>query len=71
MPINRKTWFSFIILSIFSAAVWFYFTYPQLSFIQLTIDRPKALAIAEDFIKNDREIDLTGYRHAVVFAVAK
>ena len=70
MLINRKTWILFITLSIFSAIVWFYLTYPQLSFINLSIDRPRALAIAKNYITQERGIDLTGYRHAVVFAVA-
>lgn len=68
--IPRKTWLQFFAFSFLAVVVWFCFTYPQLTFINLSIDRPRAVEIARRFMIRDRGIspaDLASYQHAAIF----
>ena len=68
--IPRKTWLQFFAFSFLAVGIWFCFTYPQLLFINLSIDRPRAVEIARRFMIWDRGIspaDLALYQHAAIF----
>ena len=51
MPINRNTWLIFILLSVISLGFFALLTYPQLSFINLSIDRQQAIELAKDYLQ--------------------
>lgn len=71
MFVTRKAWFRFIFFALIAFAIWAKFTLPKISFINLSIDKPSALKIAKDHLADEKGIDLTPYRHAVVFSVAR
>jgi membrane protease YdiL (CAAX protease family) len=64
---TKKSWTIFGIFSIVSLIVWYCFTYPHFSFLDLSINRSKALSIAQDFLKNEQRETLDNYDSAVVF----
>jgi len=67
MTISSKSLWSFIAAAVLSAAVWFIFTYPQLSFINLSVGRKQALEIAEGYMR-ERGFDPDTYQHATIFS---
>jgi len=50
MKLSRLTWFSFLLLSFFSLFVWLKLSYPQLTFVKLTVDRAEALQRAHNYL---------------------
>ncbi len=68
MPIPRRTWFIFFCFSLLSLAIWFWFRYPQLVFLNLSVNRENALKIAKDYLKA-RDVPITGYQTAIVFQI--
>ena len=64
--LSFKEWFLFILLAIFSLWLWYKFSYPEFKFVNLSIERKKALEIAKDYLKS-QGINLKDYRWAVVF----
>src|SRR3989338_2917536 len=67
MKIKYRTWCLFAFLALASIAVWLRFSYPQFSFIDFSVDRAKALKIAERYLTATRNKDISTYRKAVVF----
>ncbi len=66
MSINRVTWTIFFFLSLFSLGLWFLLTYPQLEFVNFSVDRNKAVQIAENYL-SERGVDPQGFLRAAVF----
>lgn len=66
MNITPKNWIIFIILACFSAVLWFLFSYPQLSFINLSIQRTDAINIASSYLKN-QGVNPSEYKTTAVF----
>jgi len=66
MNISKKTWFIFTVLAIAGIAAWFKFSYPQFSFVDLSIDRNKANLIAESYLASSG-VKTRDYKKAVVF----
>ncbi|HOW36345.1 MAG TPA: CPBP family intramembrane metalloprotease [Candidatus Omnitrophota bacterium] len=58
----------FAILTLGSLAAWFKFSYPQFSFVDLTVDRAAALKAAETYLFKERNISGEGYRRAIIFS---
>lgn len=51
MPfIPKRTWLLFSALALLGAAIWYRYTLPQLSFIDLSVDRDQAAQIATDYL---------------------
>ena len=65
---SSRTTLRFLLASLISMAVWFQFTYPQLSLINLSVGRNQALAIATKYLQDERGVDLKNYRHATIFS---
>jgi hypothetical protein len=66
--ISNKEWLFFIIVAIFSFGLWFKFSYPQFSFVDLSVDRKRALLAAESYL-NILGVDTKPYLKSVVFKV--
>lgn len=66
MKISRASLTTFILLSAVSIAVWFRFTYPQLAFLNFSVGRPQALAIAKDYLA-EHGYGVSSYRSAAIF----
>ncbi len=66
MKIPRLSWITFFLLSFISLIVWFKFSYPQLSFINLSVDRKEALSIAQDYLHKRGEEEFR-WNSAIVF----
>lgn len=67
MNIRRSTYIFIVVCAILSAAVWFKFTYPRFSNIDLSINRSQAVQIASAYIRNKERVDLSAYKMAVIF----
>lgn len=63
----KPPWLKFFLLALISVLVWGIFTYPQFAFIDLTVDRAQASAIAKNFLKQHKGIDPATFQHAIVF----
>src|SRR4051812_20436370 len=63
-----RTLLLFFIFALLSTAIWFKLTYPQLSFINLSVTRNQALKIAQQYLKEERGVDLKNYNRATVFS---
>ncbi|MCR4337365.1 MAG: CPBP family intramembrane metalloprotease [Candidatus Omnitrophica bacterium] len=70
MRISPRSWLFFIVLSVVSFLIWYRFTYPTFSFVDLSIDRASALKTAEDYLRQEKGEDPTTYLHAVVMGVS-
>jgi len=70
MPLSKQTWLKFILVALLSVFVWIVFTYPQFAFIDLSVDRSRAIAVAKNFLKQEQGVDPARYRHALVFQEA-
>lgn len=66
MKLQKHLWIVYTLCALLSAYSWFVFTYPQLTFINLTVDRNTALKIANEYVSSI-EPDLHEYKHAVTF----
>ena len=67
MKISYKSWLFLSILSCISIFIWFKFTFPQLSFIDLSVDRTEAVTIAKEFLQQQNK-DVHTHRIAAVFS---
>lgn len=67
MEISRKTWSCFFLVALLSVAIWYKFTYPQFSFIDLSVDRAKASQIARGYLTRERGVNVNQYKQATVF----
>lgn len=65
MPITRRQWLRFGILAAFSLSFWFALSYPQLTFIDLSIKRQDAFAVAERYLQA-KEVNPGEYYSAAV-----
>jgi hypothetical protein len=70
MTIKKKHWLWILTFTLLGSLSWFRFTYPQFAFIQLSVDRPKALAIAKDFLIQKEQINASSYKTATIFGLA-
>lgn len=64
--ISLKEWLVLIIAAIVSLGLWFKFSYPQFSFVDLSLDRKEAVARAENFLRQ-RGVETNTYLKAAVF----
>lgn len=64
----KINWIGYVAFSLISLLVWFKFSYPFLSFVDLSINRTQALNIAQNYLAKDKGIDLSNYKSAVIFA---
>lgn len=62
-----RLYLRFFLAACLSMAVWWQFSYPQLSIINLSIHRNTALQIAEAFLAKEQKINPKDYLHAIVF----
>lgn len=69
MRIKRNTWIIFFVLSLVSLSVWYKFSYPRLSFVDLSVNRSQALQLAKNYLREEREIDPSKYKTAIVFEI--
>ena len=65
--LSFKEWFVLVISVCISFALWFKFSYPQFSFVDLSVDRHQAIAKAESFLQA-RGVATDSYLKAVVFS---
>ncbi|MBU0469225.1 MAG: CPBP family intramembrane metalloprotease [Candidatus Omnitrophica bacterium] len=68
MRITKKSQFSFFLLSLISLAIWFKLSYPQLAFVNLSIDRKQAVQVAKDYLK-EINVDSSAFSNAAIFGV--
>ena len=64
---SKKTWLIFFVVAFLSVLVWTYFTYPQLHFVDLSVDRSRARKIARDYLRETLKVNPDRYTHAIVF----
>ena len=68
MKISRLTWLLFISISIISLSLWFRFSYPQLAFTNLSIDRNQALQMAKNYLK-ENNINPSEFKSTTIFEI--
>ncbi|MCA9400915.1 MAG: hypothetical protein KC713_04770, partial [Candidatus Omnitrophica bacterium] len=66
-PYSKKTWTTFIALSLMAMAFWFYYKYPTLAFVDLSVDRQTAQNIADQYLISTG-VDVEEYTSAIVFS---
>ncbi len=66
MKITRKSWVVLITLSCLSIFLWFKFSYPQLVFVNLSIDRKEALGLAKQYLKK-QGVDPSAFKTGILF----
>ena len=66
MRIPPKAWLGFILLALGGALLWAKFMYPQFRMLRLAIDRPQAVARADEYLRM-RGVDSRGFLRACVF----
>src|SRR5262245_8223528 len=64
----RQNYRPFLLAACLSVAVWLKFTYPQLTFINISVDRRTALQIATKYLAQKRHVTLPQYHNEEVFA---
>src|SRR5437867_2605698 len=67
MRIQLRAWSIFIFFSLLSLLVWYQFSYPQFSSVNISIPRSQALKIAKQYLKEQRGVDTSPYTTAIVF----
>ncbi|OGX39647.1 MAG: hypothetical protein A3D87_00810 [Omnitrophica WOR_2 bacterium RIFCSPHIGHO2_02_FULL_50_17] len=65
MKLNRITWTAAFFISLLSFVAWFRFSYPQLEFVNFSVDRAMAMRIARDYLAQRGE-DSASLRTAIV-----
>ncbi|MDD2752402.1 MAG: hypothetical protein PHN59_04655 [Candidatus Omnitrophica bacterium] len=65
--ISLKEWLVLIVAACVSLALWFKFSYPQFSFVDLSLDRKEACQRAENFLRQ-RGVATDTYLKAAVFS---
>ena len=68
MRLTKRSQFSFFLLSLISLAIWFKLSYPQLAFVKLSVDRPKAVQIAKNYL-GELGVNPSDFSNAAVFGV--
>lgn len=68
MTIKRNHWILFGILSVISIAIWRIHTYPQFSFLDLSVDRNRALEISRAYLAEEFQADPNQYLNATTFS---
>jgi hypothetical protein len=66
--LTLKSVFFFLVLALLGVATWCTLAFPRLTILQLSLDRSDALRVATEYLRHDRGLDVTSYRHAVYFA---
>ncbi len=66
MKISRVSWSSFILVALISIVIWFRYTYPQLAFLNFSVDRSRALSIAKDYLTS-HGYAVSSYQTAILF----
>lgn len=61
-----RTWILSFLLTVASFVCWFQFSYPQLEFVNFSIDRTKALQSAQDYLRQRSE-DPSRFKTAIIF----
>ena len=70
MKNHRTLWITWLLLATLSLFIWCKFTFPQLVFVNLRIDRHQALEIAEDYLKKTG-FEPSQYKSATVFSLER
>jgi len=65
MTISRRNWSLFLCLALVSFLFWYKFTYPQFSFVDLSIEKAQAEKIAKDFLLEKYGSEIHGYQSVV------
>ena len=71
MTNSRIRWLPFIFLAIVCGLLWYRFSYPLFSFINLSVDQHQAQQIAQKYMREEQGVDPSGYRQATVFTAAR
>lgn len=67
---SKRAWIILIAASLIGVAAWYKYTLPQLSFINLSVERPQAVEIASKYLVEQGGLpakDLPGYTRVAVF----
>ena len=67
---SKKQLYFFISATLLSIAIWYRFTYPQFTFIDLSINKKNAVEIAKTYLSDELQVDVSQYNNAVVFVGA-
>ncbi len=67
MPHKKSSWLVLIILCALCVFVWFKFSFPNYSLINLQITREQALTIARDYLSTSQRSNPDDFRSAVIF----
>ncbi|MDP2923495.1 MAG: type II CAAX endopeptidase family protein [Candidatus Omnitrophota bacterium] len=68
MKIKTKEWIIFILIAFLCFGFWYKLEYPHFTFLNLSIDKQKALSAADDYLKS-KSIDTGEYSKAIIFDV--
>ncbi|MDP8212008.1 MAG: CPBP family intramembrane metalloprotease [Candidatus Zapsychrus exili] len=63
---KKTSWIIFILVSILSLFIWHKYTYPQLAFINLSVDREEALKISKEYLK-EVGVNPEEFKSAIIF----
>lgn len=67
MNIKPTHWFIFIFLALISLVLWGTISYPQMAILNFSLDRPKAITISKDFLKELSVSNIDEFKTASVF----
>ena len=67
MKIKIPTWLLYIAIAACSLIIWIQLSYSQFSIVDLSINKIKALNIAQNFLAENYRINNKEFKHAVVF----
>jgi len=70
MKITARTWIVLILAAILAGWSWFFLAFPQLCFLDLSVDRSRALNIAKNYLQHELRVDTSQYRTAAIFVAA-
>ncbi|MGE0267406.1 MAG: CPBP family intramembrane glutamic endopeptidase [Candidatus Omnitrophota bacterium] len=66
MNLKKKLWIIYTLCALLSIVIWYIYSYPQMTFVTLTVDRTEALKIANEYVSSI-EPDLHDFKHSITF----
>ncbi|MBP9854079.1 MAG: CPBP family intramembrane metalloprotease [Candidatus Omnitrophica bacterium] len=66
MNLKKRLWIVYVFSALLSIFIWYVYSYPQMTFVHLKVDRIQALRTANDYVLS-LEPDLHEFNHAITF----
>lgn len=66
MNISRRSWITLSLMALLGLYCWYQFSFSQIAFLNFSLNRTKALNIAQTYLHN-KDVDVSTYQSAIVF----